>query len=114
MILSNMIDLQFIRKLALSFEATSEAPHFEKSSFRFKKKIFATVSEKEERLVLKLSSEDQSVFTAFDSEIFFPVAGAWGKKGWTVVVMKRVRKDMAKDAITQAYLEVSTSKQTRR
>jgi len=34
---------------------------------------------------------------------FFPVPGAWGKGGATFIDMKKVRKDMFKDALTTAY-----------
>jgi predicted DNA-binding protein (MmcQ/YjbR family) len=105
-----MIDTPFVRKLALSFPDAAEAPHFEKTSFRFKKKIFATVAEKTQRAVLKLSLTDQSVFCDYDDKIFFPVPNAWGKKGWTIVEMKKVRKDMFKDALKLAYEEVAVGR----
>lgn len=102
-----MVDIDSFRKLALSFPESVEAPHFEKASFRYKKKIFATLSAKERRAVLKLSLEDQSVFCSFDNNIFYPVPNKWGKQGWTIVELKSVRKDMCKDALTQAYGKVS-------
>jgi predicted DNA-binding protein (MmcQ/YjbR family) len=98
-----MVDIDSFRKLALSFPESEEAPHFEKASFRYKKKIFATLSSKDKRAVLKLSLEDQSVFCSFDNNIFYPVPNKWGKQGWTIVELKSVRKDMCKDAVTQAY-----------
>jgi hypothetical protein len=101
-----MIDTSFVRKLALAFPDASEAPHFEKISFRIRKKIFATVAEKTQRVVLKLSLTNQSVFCDYDKTIFFPIPNAWGKKGWTIVEMKKVRKDMFKDALKLAYEEV--------
>jgi hypothetical protein len=38
-----MITESFFRELALSFPEATEAPHFEKTSFRVKNKIFATL-----------------------------------------------------------------------
>jgi hypothetical protein len=38
-----MVSLNDFKKLALSFEETQELPHFEKTSFRVNKKIFATL-----------------------------------------------------------------------
>lgn len=104
-----MVDIDSFRKLALSFPESVEAPHFEKASFRYKKKIFATLSTKDKRAVLKLSLEDQSVFCSFDNKIFYPVPNKWGKQGWTIVELKSVRKDMCKDAVKQAY-EIVRSK----
>jgi predicted DNA-binding protein (MmcQ/YjbR family) len=105
-----MVDIESFRKLALSFPDAIEAPHFEKTSFRFKKKIFATLAIVERRVVLKLSPEDQSVFCDYDSSIFYPVPNKWGKQGWTIMELKKVRKDMCKDAVEQAYGEVSSKK----
>jgi predicted DNA-binding protein (MmcQ/YjbR family) len=37
-----MVTIDTLRKIALSLPETTEEPHFEKTSFRVKKKIFAT------------------------------------------------------------------------
>ena len=49
-----MITIETFRTLALSFENATEEPHFEKTSFRINKKIFATLDIKNEKVVLKL------------------------------------------------------------
>ena len=41
-----MVSIDTFRKLALSFPEATEEPHFEKTSFRVKKKIFATYDDK--------------------------------------------------------------------
>lgn len=105
-----MIDIEIFRKLALSFPDTIELPHFHLTSFRVKKKIFATYWPKENRAMLKLSLIDQSVFCSYDHTIFSPVPGGWGKKGATFVDLKKVRKDMFKDALTTAYKELARKK----
>lgn len=46
-----MVSIETFRKLALSFENAIEEPHFEKTSFRVNKKIFATFDEKNNRAV---------------------------------------------------------------
>lgn len=60
--------------------------------------------------MLKLSLTDQSVFCAFDQTVFFPVPGGWGRKGATFVDLGKVRKDMLKDALDQAYKGVAPKK----
>ena len=50
-----------------------------------------------------LSPVDQSVFCAYDKAIIYPVPNKWGKKGATIVELKKVRKDLFKDALTTAY-----------
>ena len=105
-----MVDIETFRQLALSFPETTEEPHFEKTSFRIRKKIFATLSVKDSLAVLKLSEIDQSVFCSFDITIFYPANGAWGKQGWTTIDLQKVRKNMLKDALTTTYCEVSPKK----
>ena len=104
-----MLNVDEVRALALSFEESIEQAHFERTSFRVKKKIFATLDESKQEVVLKLSDVDQSVFSDYDDSIY-PVPGAWGKKGWTKVDMQKVRKDLFKDALTCAYCEVAPKK----
>ena len=102
-----MVTADTVRKLALSFEEAEEQPHFEKPSFRIKKKIFATLDIKNNRVCIKLSEIDQSVFSAFDKSVIYPVPNKWGKQGWTFIELKKVRADMFKDALTQSYCEVA-------
>ncbi len=105
-----MVTINLFREWALSLPDTEELPHFELISFRYKKKIFATYWEKENRAMLKLSEVNQSVFCSFDKTVFFPVPNKWGKSGATFVELKKVRKDMFKDALTTAYNEVAQQK----
>ncbi len=105
-----MVSIGIFRSLALQLEESSESPHFEKTSFRVKNKIFATLDEKTKRAVLKLDVVNQSVFSAFDKTSIYPVDGAWGKQGWTAVELKKVRKDLLKDALNIAHSLVTPKK----
>lgn len=101
------MNIATFRQLALSFEEAVEQPHFEKASFRVNKKIFATLNVEKQQAVLKLSEVNQSVFCAYDSSIFYPVSGAWGKQGWTIVELKIVKRAIMKDALITAYCNVA-------
>ncbi len=98
-----MVTTAQARVLALSFESAEELPHFERTSFRVKKKIFATMSEKENLVCVMLSPVDQSAFCAYDKTVMYPVPNAWGKKGATYINLKKVKKTMLKDALGCAY-----------
>ena len=108
-----MVSIKHFKELALSFPETVEQPHFEKTSFRFRKKIFATLSEETSLAVIKLSAVDQSVFSSFDKTIIYPVENKWGKQGWTAINLKKARKNMLKDALTTAYNQVANIKTQR-
>ena len=105
-----MVTLSDFKKLALKLEGTEEVPHFEKSSFRVKKRIFATLDEISHRACLKLSETDQSTFCCFDKTIIFPVPNKWGKQGWTYVELSQVKKEMLKDALQTAYNQIAAKK----
>ena len=105
-----MVSIDIFRKLALSFPEATEEPHFEKTSFRVKKKIFATYDDIKKRACIKLSEIDQDVFSSADKTIIFPVENKWGKQGWTLIDMNKVKKKFFIDALTTAYCEVAPKK----
>lgn len=105
-----MKQIDFIRSFALSLPQTTEEPHFEKPSFRVKKKIFATYEKKNNRLCLKLSEIDQSVFSTIDKNSIYPVPNKWGKQGWTFVELDKLDNEVLKDALTTAYCRVAPQK----
>ena len=105
-----MVSIETFRELAISFPNATEEPHFEKTSFRVNKKIFATFDEKNNRAVLKLNEIDQSVFCASGEMIFYPLPNKWGKQGWTIVELSKVRPEMFEDALIRSYENVISKK----
>ena len=104
-----MVTLKEVSTWALAFPEAVEMPHFEKTSFRIAKRIFATLDKKNKRVVVKLNEVDQSVFSTGKTGIS-PVQNAWGKQGWTIVDLKKVRKTLFKDALHTSYCEVAPKK----
>jgi len=105
-----MITIEALRKYVFSFPEVEEASHFEKISFRVKKKIFVTYSHSNHIITLKLSLEEQDVFSSGKGNAVFPVPNAWGKQGWTVVDLSIVHEDLFHDAIITAYCNVAPKK----
>lgn len=103
-----MVTIKEVGAWALAFPETVEMPHFEKTSFRVAKKIFATLDKKNQKVVIKLNSIDQSVFSL--NTAISPLANKWGKQGWTMIDLKKVRKPVFKDALHTAYCEVAPKK----
>ncbi len=98
-----MVVADQIREMALSFEGTSEEPHFEKTSFRVKKKIYATLTAN--RLVVKLSEIDQSVFVHIAGVSSVP--NKWGKHGWTIFEIDKLSLDVVRDGLSKSYTLVA-------
>ena len=109
-----MVSIATFRKLALSFPEATEEAHFEKTSFRVKKKIFATYDSENKRACLKLSEMCQSIFCLADKKNIFPVPNKWGKQGCTFIGMSKVRKELFLEALTAAYYEVAPKKNSDR
>ena len=104
-----MVSFTAFQKIALGFPGTTEEPHFEKTSFRVKKKIFATYDAKNKRACVKLSLTDQDLFSVADKSIY-PLANKWGQQGWTIIEMKTISKALFTAALTMAYCEVAPAK----
>ena len=102
-----MISTNLLRQLALAFPETTEQPHFDKTSFRVGKKIFATLNEKVPRVTVKLSAKDQDLFGLYDAAVVYPVPNKWGRQGWTQIDLTQVPEEMLKDALRAAYCEVA-------
>jgi len=102
-----MVSVKEATAWALAFPEVIQLPHFEKTSFRVRKKIFATLDSTNQKVVVKLSEVDQSVFSDYNPAVIYPVPGGWGKKGATVIELKRVRKNVFKDALHTSYCLVA-------
>lgn len=105
-----MVEPDIVRALALSFPETDEAPHQAVTSFRVRKKIFATLNAPENRACLRFSEIDQDVFCAFAGTPFYRVPNQWGKYGWTLVDLSRVDEEMLRDALTVAFCYAAPKK----
>lgn len=104
-----MDSLTFIAH-CLSFDEVIELPHFEKTSFRVNKKIFATLNIQKKQATFKLSAIDQSVFCDFDPNRIWPATGAWGKQGWTIFDLTALTDEMLIDALTLSYCNIAPKK----
>jgi len=102
-----MVTNEEVVTYALTFPEAIESPHFEKKSFRVRKKIFATLDVPKKRVVVKFTLLQQSVFCDSERLVIYPVPGGWGRQGWTIVELKKVRKVMFKDALIESYCNVA-------
>ncbi len=104
------VTLADLRQIALALPETDEHPHFEITSFRVKKKVFATVNPPEGRATVRLSAEDQDVFCAMSKGAMYPVPNQWGKYGWTHIDLTKAETEMCLDALQTAWYTVAPPK----
>lgn len=107
-----MITIETVRQFALSLPGTEEYDHFGKPAFKTKR-TFATLWVPEQRVMIKLSPIDQSVFSAFNPAIIYPVPNKWGLQGCTYFELKDIRQDMLEDALTIAWEAASAKNRVR-
>ncbi|KXK55256.1 MAG: hypothetical protein UZ05_CHB002000635 [Chlorobi bacterium OLB5] len=100
-----MIKTETFREIALSMPHAEEKPHFDKTSFRVKGKIFATLNTERNLATIKLNAVDQNVFSTVNTGIIYPVPNKWGQQGWTHIELGKVKKNTLVDALTTSYYE---------
>jgi hypothetical protein len=85
------VRLDTVRKFALSLPETTEEPHFEKSSFRVKGKIFVTIPEDNRHLHVHVDPDEGRALIASQPTVFEEIV--WGKR--VVPGFVRINLDVA-------------------
>lgn len=104
------MDAEAIRQIALSLPEAVEQPHFEKTSFRVRGKIFATLTPDGARLWLKLPEEIKAALKASDPGAILPLPGAWDRGGSTLIEVERMDAAKLADLIRLAWRQVAPRK----
>ncbi len=107
---SRKMTVEQFRELCLTLPDAKEQMHFDKPSYRWKGKIFATLHLDTKRVVLKFNAEQQIKFGERDSKTFYAVQGGWGKQGYTYVEFQRVKKKDIEEAVKISFANVSAKK----
>ena len=97
------------RRIALALEGTSEAPHFDRAAFKVKR-IFATLAADGKTANLKLDPDEQEFKCMLAPEVFAPVPNAWGKQGWTTVMLAKASAAELRAALEMAWIHAVPSK----
>jgi len=98
-----MVTVEEARGLALSLPAAGEQPHFDRTAFTIKKKIFASLSIDSRTINLKFTPAEQFIFCPPDSNVIYPVPGGWGRQGWTTINLQKASKKLVQKALAKAY-----------
>ena len=98
------------RKIALGFDGAVEASHMNHPDFRAPNgKIFASLNEDQTRGMASLTPEQQADLIARAPDVFEPAAGAWGRGGSTMIVLKNANSEIVGEALTLAYQRISSA-----
>jgi hypothetical protein len=96
-----------MRALALSLPETVEKSHFGDPDFRVRNKIFAGLKRNSERGWLKLGAARQVALVASRPSAFAPAEGAWGRSGWTYVVLPEVAVGELKTMVEESWRAIA-------
>ena len=92
------------RKLALSLEDVSEAPHFDRAAFKTRR-IFATLGAGDMNLMF--DPPLQEFYCEQAPEAMAPVPGGWGKSGSTRCDLRKVDETTLLSALKAAHARAS-------
>ena len=102
-----MVSIEKAKEMALSFEETDAHPHFERTAYRVKKKIFCTLLESDRSMNFKLTPFEQQAFCTINQPWIHPVPGGWGRQGMTTLHLQKVPVAFFRDVMTTAYCNVA-------
>lgn len=108
-----MVTAAQFRKLAMAFPEVEEKSHFEQPDFRVRNKIFAGLSRDHEQANLKLTPELQAMVLSAEPDVFVPAAGAWGRSGWTHIVLAKAELPGLRELLAESYQLVAPKSLTK-
>ncbi|TNE74537.1 MmcQ/YjbR family DNA-binding protein [bacterium] len=107
-----MVPFETLQTLALSLPESTEEPHFDKTSFRVRKKIFATYDAHNHKASVKFSEINQDLFCAEPNGAIYPVPNKWGLLGWTILDLNVLETKVFEQALKTAFCDVAPKKLT--
>lgn len=97
-----MVDASDLRRVAMSLEGTTEAPHFDRAAFKVSR-IYATLAADGLTANLGLTSDEQEFKVMMAPQAFAPIPNAWGRKGWTTMTLAAVDEAELRAALEMAW-----------
>src|SRR6476661_8926673 len=98
-----------LRRIALSLEGTSEAPHFDRAAFKVTR-IYVTLAADGKTANFKFTPDEQEFKCMLLPEAFAPVPNAWGQQGWTTATLSALSGADLQSAIETAWQHAAQKK----
>jgi hypothetical protein len=97
------------RRIALSLEGTTEAPHFERTAFKVRR-IYATLAPDGRTANLMLTPDEQALKCEVAPDAFLRIPNAWGKRGATTATLAKLTVPELRDALETAWRHAVSKK----
>jgi hypothetical protein len=91
-----------LRRIALSLDGTTEAPHFDRAAFKVRR-IYVTLAADEKTANFKFTPDEQEFKCLLAPKAFQPVAGGWGRQGWTTATLSEMSVADLRQALDMAW-----------
>jgi len=91
-----------LRRIALSLEGTTEAPHMDRAAFKVKR-IYVTLAADGRSANLKFTTDEQEFKTMMAPEVFAAIDNGWGRQGWTTITLAAASEAELRTALELAY-----------
>jgi YjbR len=102
-----------VRRIALSLEGTTEAPHFDRTAFKVAR-IFATLAADGRSLNLKFTPDQQALKCTVAPAAFAAIPNAWGQQGWTTAQLSVLTIEELEDALKMAWRHAQPRRQRKK
>ena len=108
-----MASAKDLRRIALSLEGTTEAPHFDRVAFKVAR-IYVTLAADGRTANFMFTPDEQEFKCMVAPDAFVPVPNAWGKKGATNATLSKLKPAELETALQMAWAHARPKKPRRR
>ncbi|MCW5718599.1 MAG: MmcQ/YjbR family DNA-binding protein [Bauldia sp.] len=97
-----MTDAADLRRIALSLDGTTEAPHFDRTAFKVAR-IYVTLAADGLTANFAFEPDEQELKCLTAQEAFSPIRNAWGRRGWTTARLAALTEPELRAALETAW-----------
>jgi hypothetical protein len=102
-----------LRRLALSLEGTTEAPHFDRAAFKVAR-TYVTLAADAKTANFKFTRDEQEFKCMIAPDAFAAIPNGWGRQGWTTATLSKLKIAELKAALEMAYRHALPVKKKKR
>ena len=102
-----------LRRLALTLEGTTEAPHFDRIAFKVAR-TYVTLAADKRSANFKFTPDEQEFKCMMMPDAFAPLDNAWGWQGWTAGTLAKLAVPELKAALDLAWANAQPKSRRKR
>ena len=100
------------RRIALSLDGTTTAPHFDKTAFKVAR-TYATLAPDGRTANLKFAPDEQELKCLVAADAFAAIPNGWGRQGWTTATLAKLSTAELHAALEMAWQHAPPKKKAR-